>query len=79
MLLGEQSAILSTFIKLSFVKKIFASSIFEWPLKTGFTVVLKSILLTKSSPFKRNKEQSITLACQKFADDILKLLDVDYT
>ena len=31
----EHSAILSTFIKLSFVL-----SIFEWPLKTGFTVCL---------------------------------------
>ena len=32
------SAILSTFIKLPFVIKIFVLSIFEWPLKTGFTV-----------------------------------------
>ena len=33
-------AILSTFIKLQFVIKIFVLSIFEWPLKTGFTVVV---------------------------------------
>ena len=33
----EHSAILSTFIKLPFVIKIFALSIFEWSLKTGFT------------------------------------------
>ena len=32
------SAILSTFIKLPFVIKIFVLSVFEWPLKTGFTV-----------------------------------------
>ena len=32
------SAILSTFNKLPFVIKIFILSIFEWPLKTGFTV-----------------------------------------
>ena len=32
------SAILSTFIKLPFVIKIFVLSIFEWPLKTGLTV-----------------------------------------
>ena len=38
MLQGEHSAILSTFIKLPFVIKIFVFSIFEWPLKTGFTV-----------------------------------------
>ena len=36
---GEHSAILLTFIKLPFVIKIFVLSIFEWPLKTGFTVL----------------------------------------
>ena len=36
--LREHSAILSTFIKLPFVFKTFVLSIFEWPLKTGFTV-----------------------------------------
>ena len=35
MLQGEHSTILLTFIKLPFVIKIF---VFEWPLKTGFTV-----------------------------------------
>ena len=39
MLQWEHSAILLTFIKLPFVIKIFLLSIFEWPLKTGFTVV----------------------------------------
>ena len=39
MLQGEHSAILLTFIKLSFVIKIFVLSIFEWRLKTGFTVI----------------------------------------
>ena len=38
MLQGEHSAILSTFIKLPFVIKIFVLSIYEWPLKTGFIV-----------------------------------------
>ena len=32
--------ILRTFIKLPFVCKIFVLSIFEWPLKTGFTVYI---------------------------------------
>ena len=41
MLQGEHSAILSTFIKLPFVIKTFVLSIFEWPLKTGFTVPLQ--------------------------------------
>ena len=34
----EHSAILLTFNKLPFVFKTFVLSIFEWPLKTGFTV-----------------------------------------
>ena len=38
MLQGEHSAILLTFIKLPMVIKIFVLSIFEWQLKTGFTV-----------------------------------------
>ena len=39
---GEHSAILLTFIKLPFVMKIFVLSIFEWQLKTGFTVLFIS-------------------------------------
>ena len=39
MLQGEHSAILSIFIKLPFVIKTLVLSIFEWPLKTGFTVL----------------------------------------
>ena len=35
----EHSAILSTFIKLTFVFKTFVLSVFEWPLRTGFTVL----------------------------------------
>ena len=35
-----EELILLTFIKLKFVIKTFVVSIFEWPLKTGFTVVL---------------------------------------
>ena len=40
MLQGEHFAMLLTFIKLPFVIKIFVLSIFEWPLKTGFTVII---------------------------------------
>ena len=36
----EHSAILSTFIELPFVFKTFVLSVFEWPLKTGFTVFM---------------------------------------
>ena len=35
---GEHSAILSNFINLSFVIKIFGLSNFEWPFYTNFTV-----------------------------------------
>ena len=35
----EHSAILLTFIKLPFAIKTFVLSIFEWQLKTGFTVI----------------------------------------
>ena len=38
MLQGEHSAILLTFIKQSFVIKIFVLSSFEWPFYTCFTV-----------------------------------------
>ena len=38
----KHSAILSTFIKLPIVIKIFVLSIFEWPFYTGFTVNLCS-------------------------------------
>ena len=38
MLQGENSAILSTFIKLPVVFKIFVLSYFEWLLKTSLTV-----------------------------------------
>ena len=42
MLQGEHSAIRSTFIKLLLAIMTFVLSIFEWPLKTGFTVYDKT-------------------------------------
>ena len=41
-------AILLTFIKLPFVIKIFILSIFEWPLKIGFTVLHKGSVKTQA-------------------------------
>ena len=35
----EHSALLSTFIKLPIVIKIFVLSFFEWPFYTGFAVI----------------------------------------
>ena len=42
MLQGEHSAILSIFIKLPFVIKIFVLCIFEWPFYTGLVTVHKT-------------------------------------
>ena len=39
---SEHSAILLTCIKIPFVIKFFVLSIFEWPLKTGFNVIVKN-------------------------------------
>ena len=55
MLQGEHSAILSTCIKLPSVIKIFVLSIFEWPLKTSFTV------LTKRQTRNAMQQQSLLL------------------
>ena len=40
MLQGEHSAILSNFIKVPYVINTFVLFIFEWSLKTGFTVLI---------------------------------------
>ena len=41
MLQGEHSAIHLIFINLPFVIKIFVLSVFEWPVYTGFTVLIE--------------------------------------
>ena len=51
MLQGEHSAILLTFIKLPFVRKIIVLSIFQWPFYTDFTV-----LMSRSVTFLSVKE-----------------------
>ena len=43
----EHSAILSIFIKLPFVFKIYVLSFFEWRLKTGFNVVSHATIHVK--------------------------------
>ena len=54
MLQGEHSAILSTFMKLPFIFKIFVLSIFEWPFYTGFTVLSVSFQVLQSSRWGRD-------------------------
>ena len=41
---GEHSAIISTFIKLPFVIKIFVLSIFVWPFNTGLVLLYQNII-----------------------------------
>ena len=62
MLQGEHSVILLTFIKLPFVIKIFVLSVFEWPLKTGFTVYIKYDV---NSEKKINSEEIVDLDVTK--------------
>ena len=51
----KHSAILLTLSKLPFVLKIFVLSIFEWRLKTGFTVLTKFMIkLAKNLNFCAN-------------------------
>ena len=67
----EHSAILLTFIKLPFVFKTFVLSIFEWPLKTGFTVLWGS--LEASS---RDASNEPTTLC--FLLEIFKIMQNEY-
>ena len=53
MLQGGHSAKISTFIKLPSVVKIFVVSIFELPLQTGFTVLIKENIGLSSMCYRR--------------------------
>ena len=57
----EHSAILSTFIKLQFVIKIFILSIFEWQFYTGFTVAVKGKMLCHRLEHLRPTDKSAKL------------------
>ena len=61
MLQGEHSAILSTFIRLPFVIKIFVLSFFEWPFYTGFIVLLTGLLNIKTHFVYVSRKMSINL------------------
>ena len=52
MLQGEHSAILSTCYELPHGFKTFVLSIFEWPLKTGFTVCMFCRMLPMKQELK---------------------------
>ena len=73
MLQREHSAILSTFIKLPVVIKIFVLSIFGWQFYTGFTVIefLDSFL-----GYNQNirKNTGLMLMCQQFQGMFIKKL-----
>ena len=65
MLQREHSAILSTIIKLPFVIKIFVLSIFEWPLKPGFTVVHLNLAFLLTFLCHKNKVKCL-IQCSPF-------------
>ena len=65
MLQLEHSAILLTFIKLPFVTKICVLSIFEWPLKTGLTVLIYITELIKSQ-YRPNLVKVFYIGYQRF-------------
>ena len=70
MLQGEHSAILSTFIKLPFFIKIHVLSIFELPLKTGFTVIAPVDCKSNFISAKEKKKQcSLIKACVPIRSD----------
>ena len=54
----QNSAILSAFIKLAIVIKIFVLSIFEWPFHTGFIVYRK---MYEYSKHYQSLEEKLTL------------------
>ena len=62
---GEPSAILSTFIKLPFVIKIFVLSIFEWLLYTGFKERSGSVVecLTRDRRAGGSSLTGVTVLC----------------
>ena len=60
---GEHSAILSTFIKLPFVIKMFVMSIFEWLFYTGFTV--------HNSESPKYKQEHRLYRIQKYSTDYI--------
>ena len=67
---GEHSAILSTFIKLPFFIITFVLSIFEWPLKTGFPVVVK-VFCVSSSRYRWLVQRLVILAYVLLFDEII--------
>ena len=61
MLQGEHSAMLSTFIKLQFVIKIFILSFFfEWPFYIGFTVYISPDKLSSHSYYFSNCTENVS-------------------
>ena len=66
----EHSAILLTCIKLPFVFKIYVLSIFEWPLKTGFTVFVN--LLPTGGGVSLQYVPLDTKASIKYALEVIK-------
>ena len=61
----ENSAILSTCIKLPFIIKILVLSVFEWSLKTGFTVSTNSNYYLNTFGPRHEKTSNATIRKEK--------------
>ena len=73
MLQGEHSAILSTFIRLPFVTKIFVLSIFECPFYIGFTVCitdLNLLLFTATERWSKEANSPIKVYRCRFSQNV---------
>ena len=76
MVQGEHSAILSTFIKLPFVIKIFVLSIFEWPFYIGFTVFHNLSILHLPGSVAQSVTCLATDACLTADPGVVSLIPV---
>ena len=78
------SAILSTFIKLPFAIKTFVLSIFEWILKTGFTVsgitfkfpVDQYVIFTNLEKIKKKRKFNFYVYCATYM--YVKLIIINF-
>ena len=55
---GEHSAILSTFVKLPFVIKIFVLSVFEWPFYCSCFILFRTQVAKNTKTNMRDPDQT---------------------
>ena len=77
MLRWEHSAILSTFIKLPYVIKVFVSSNFEWSFYTGFTVLTHYHLVLFNNFGKQFGPRSGPTKCRAILLGLIRIQTLD--